>query len=342
MRWLKHIVIYTLENRSFDQVLGHFPGVDGLRSTLTVPTKSGGQAKPFPFRWYSPGRFTNLNHSWDAIHAEWNEGAMNGFARTDGVNAMGYYTPDAIGQFMHLAEQARVLDHYCCAVLGPTFPNRLYQVAGWSHSLKNDPAPFSRLSWTLPTVFDQLETKKVSWRLYIGDYCLGPLGSLLATQIQFCPPLWFSRFHRSPLVEHLTPWRQFLADVREGPLPFLTYLYPGIRQSGHPPIPITEALGSAVHVFEVLRQSRDWPSTLLVINFDEAGGYFDHVPPPMVDAFGPGIRVPALLLSAHLSPGVVHDVFDHTSVLRFVEEEAGVPLLGQRTNMMASLASALL
>lgn len=335
-----HIVVYTIENHSFDQLLGHFPGADGLHPGLSVPGPQG-RVEPFPLRPWSPVQWSPPHNSWDAIHQEWNKGAMNGFVRANGPRTMGYYPPDRFPPFTDLARQSRVLDHYHCAVLGPTLPNRLYLIAGTSGGLKKELWPWSPRTFEMPTIFDQLESIGVSWKYYAGDFCRGPMGKLFNPAILFCPLLWFPRFRRPPLSQRVVPRTQFFDDARRGTLPRVTFLAPGVFHSGHPPLSLATSLNSARVVYDALKDGPQWAHMLLVINFDEAGGYYDHVAPPVVDRFGPGIRVPALLLADGLSPGVIHDTFDHTSVLRLIEEHFNLPLLGERTHIMPSLRGAL-
>lgn len=334
---IRHIVVYTLENHSFDQILGEFPGADGLLDAHS----SGLSVSPFPIGSCSLAQWANPNHSWRAIHEECNDGRMNGFVDVDGIDTMGYYPFSRFPKFMDLAQSGRVLDQYFCSVLGPTLPNRLYLVAGHSAGLKNDPRLFSPWQVDTPTLFDQLQEAGVNWRYYIGNYGAPLIGRILAKQLLFCPLLWIERFHHPPLGPHLYPLSQFAEDVHSHALPAVSYLAPGIWQSGHPPLPLSSALDSAMEIHRLLKSSDLWPHTVLIINFDEAGGFYDHVAPPRIDLYGPGLRVPAIVLSPHLSPGIVHHPFDHTSVLRFIEEQFELPLLGERTTKMNSLALAL-
>lgn len=313
--------------------------MDGLDLTEAVPGPDGEEVNPFPFRWYSLGQFDNPDHSFRAIHQEWNDGRMDGFVRINGRATMGYYPASRLRSFGSLISQGRILDHYFAAVLGPTLPNRLYLVAGTSGGLRNEPPLLSRETFDFPTVFDQLQEAGISWRYYIGGY--RPHFPLLAKELLFAPPLWFPRFRREPLRDHLKPWPSFFSDARRDAWASVIFLAPGLPQSSHPPLPINCALTSIARVHQALSRRPDWDETLLVVNFDEAGGFYDHVAPPVMDAFGPGIRVPCLLWSGSLPPGIVTDVYDHTSVLRLIEERYGLPLLGERTRKMASLASAL-
>ncbi len=313
--------------------------MDGVRPSAGVPGPGGEEVHPFPFHWYSLGQFDNPDHSFQAIHQEWDDGRMDGFARVNGRDTMGYYPASRIRSFWSLVSKGRILDHYFCSVLGPTLPNRLYLIAGTSGGLRDDPSLLSSARFHFPTLFDQLQKAGIAWRYYIGGY--RPYFPLLAKEFLFTPPLWFPRFRKEPLRHRLKPWPSFFSDARGNNLPSVVFLSPGLPQSSHPPFPIGCSLRSIAAVHQALSTRPDWEETLLVVNFDEAGGFYDHVPPPVIDAFGPGIRVPCLLWSGSLTPAIVSDVYDHTSVLRLIEERYGLPLLGERTEKMASLASAL-
>lgn len=337
--WLKRIVVYTLEHHSFDQLLGEFPGVDGLTPDLAVPAPDGRLVHPFPMSWYSAAQLANPNHSWEAVHAEWDHGSMTGFVRVNGWDCMGYYPLDRFPVWRALASQAHILDHYYASVLGPTLVNRLYLVSGTSDGMQDDPPLLSPRGFSMPTVFDQLTDVGIDWRYYVGNY--RPGCAVLAKEELFCPLLWFPRFRRRPLQQHIQPWAAFFHDARQHTLPPVTFLAPPLATSGHPPFPIEGCLRSIQQVYDVLSRLPDWHDTLLVVNFDESGGFYDHVPPPIIDAYGLGMRVPCLLFSGRLGPGVNHETFDHTSVLRLIEEQFQLPRLGARTQVMASLASAL-
>ncbi len=339
--WLKHIVVYTLENRSFDQLLGCLAGEPELGRDFRLPGPRGQDVRPFPMLWYSPAQCASPVHSWSKIHQAWHDGRMDGFVAANGRDVMGYFPATRFPSFMRAVQDGLLLDRYFSSVLGPTMPNRLYQIAGTSDGLRDDPPIFGADQFDIPTVFDQLSAARIPWRYYIGDYGLGPIGRLVAKQMLFCPLLWFPRFLRPPLNRHLVPLAAFFRDVHTRRLPAVSFLAPRVLPSAHPPFPVAWGLQSALAVLRSLKASPMWKHTVYIVQFDEAGGFFDPVAPPIIDSFGLGVRVPAVLWSGHHAPGVCHTVYDHTSVLRLIEEHHALPLLGQRTAQMASLGSAL-
>ena len=341
MDWLNHIVVLTQENRSFDQLFGHYPGADGIPPGIRLPARHGPPVAPYPIKGAVSCGF-GPPHSWDAIHLDYDEGKMDGFVRTGGKIAMGYFPPSEIASYWLWARQGILLDHYFSSVLGPTFPNRLYLISGTSLGIKNDPSLFETLHLGYETLFDQLESRHIPWKYYIGGYTLGLGQHWFAKMLEFCPLLWFPRFLHDPRLHcRLVPYHHFFQDLKAKRLPAVSFLSPGICNSGHPPTSIRSSMASFARIARALQHSSLWSRTLFITNFDEAGGFFDHVAPPLVDTWGPGIRVPCLLLSAHLKPGINHGIYDHTSVLRMIEERFDLPLLGDRTQKMASLAEAL-
>lgn len=340
----KHIIVITQENRSFDQLFTGFPHADPVPRDLCMPSRHGPCVRPYPVRSQVTGCFNMPNHSWDAIHAEWNHGDMNGFVRVNGRDTMGYFPEDLVAPYWKLARQGVLLDHYFCSVLGPTLPNRLYLVSGSAAGLKNDPSCGSTMALTQETVFDQLEAQGVSWTYYVDNYRPDAFGRFVSRSLMFCPLFWFPRFmDRESLRNRIRPFQALSRDLDQRTLPDISFVAPGIWNSGHPPLSMAWSMTWLDHVVKNILQSPQGEETLIVINFDEAGGFFDHVAPPRLDADGPGMRVPCLLLAHHLTAGrVVHEGFDHTSVLRMIEECYGLPLLGQRIHMMPSLSEALL
>ena len=339
--WWRRIVVLTLENHSFDQIFGSFPGAAGLPNDVVMPAPHGAGVRPYAFRWaWEPLSF-GPPHSFADVHEEWNQGRMDGFVRVGGRLTMGHYRPEQVRPGWDWAKRGRLLDHYFCAVLGPTLPNRLYLIAGESGGITDESPPLAPPTLEMDTVFDQLTQAGVGWRYYVGGLTRARLGWGWARLFLLCPLLAFPRFMAEPrLRQGIQPLAQFFTDVAGSQLPDVSFIAPGPCGSGHPPTDLPAALALLTAVAEALAGSPDWSSTLLVVNWDEAGGFYDHLPPPVRDRFGPGLRVPALLLSGSIAPGVDHGVYDHTSVLRAIEERWGLPLLGARTREMASLGDA--
>ena len=323
----------------------------------------------------------DLTHAWTAQHRSWNGGAMDRFVSTHvssewdgavaGPKTMGYYTRADLGFYYALADAFTICDGYHCSVMGPSTPNQLYylsatidpdgraggpvvdnptsRVPGAPGSVPFVPgAETAIFRWT--TMPEQLERAGVSWKFY------QPPGSQSLDFISNNSLLYFPKFRdpASPLFRKgLVPSfpGEFQLDVASGRLPQVSWIGAMSGVDEHPPSPIANGeLLVAEQVLEtLLSHPAVWERTVVFLTYDENGGFFDHVAPPVAprgtpgewittpalvgdtgDIKGPvglGFRVPMLVVSPYTVGGLVcSDVFDHTSTLRFIERRFGVPV----------------
>lgn len=366
-RALEHFVVVMQENRSFDQYFGAgFPGADGIPPGACLPDGRGGCVAPYPFPSRRVGSLTRPLHSWQAMHEEWNGGRMDGFVRVNGRLAMGYFTRRDLPGYWRMAEENVLCDRYFSSVMGPTLPNRLYWVSGTSEGLRDDPPRFAPASFQAETLFDQLERAGLSWRFYVSGAGLGFLERLLGAesdlaraaarhlgeegngpvaaeavpvverllqQLYFCPLFFYPRIMADPVMRsRIVPLHRYYAEARAGRLPAVAFVAPGLLDNEYPPLDPRLGMRFVGSLLAALGRSPAWPRSLFVLSYDEAGGFWDHVPPPQLDEFGLGFRVPAIVASPRLPrPGrVAHDLFDHTSILRAIQERFGLPPLTPR------------
>jgi len=131
--------------------------------------------------------------------------------------------------------------------------------------------------------------------------------------------------------EHVLPPAQFIADAKSGDLPVVSWLLPPGEYSEHPPGSMCEGENWTASVLNAVMQGPDWNSTAVFVTWDDFGGFYDHVAPPQVDQFGLGPRVPLLIISPYAKAGYVsHTVYEHTSVLKFIETRYGLKALTSR------------
>jgi phospholipase C len=248
------------------------------------------------------------------------------------VFAIGYYRRQDLPFLGRAAPMWTTCDRCFCSVLGPTMPNRIALSAGIADRLDSDTAPSN-----LPTIWDRLLERRVSARYYTHT-------ALDNTVLA----VWSPKYDKL-----VRPLEAFFADARAGKLPAVAYVDPelgassGPLQDDHPFADIRAGESLMADVYNAIVTGPGWPATLLVINFDEWGGFFDHVPPPRASDSRPdyalrGFRVPALLISpfaprAHVS----HLLFDHASVLRTIEWRWSLPPLSTRDATATNLAAAL-
>ena len=304
-----------------------------------MPNPDGSCVAPYHFSSPIEGGLNRPNHSWDAIHAEWDDGRMDGFVKVNGRLTMGYYLKQDLPYYWKLASDSVLCDHFFCSVLGPTLPNRLYLVSGTSAGLMNDPAVTASTTFSQKTLFDQLEGAGISWRYYVGDY--SSTAPIIAKELLMCPLLWFPRIMNNPaMAQNIVPLSQFFTDLATRHLPQVSFLAPGALDCEHPPDDIRVGMRYIESVVESLKTSSYWPEAAFVLNYDEGGGFYDHVPPPQVDAFGLGMRIPAMVASPWVKPGHInHLTFDHTSVMKMIQDRFDLGYLTIRNQTMHSLSN---
>ncbi len=332
------VVVLMMENRSFDHYLGWLGHdhayVDAGRQRWgsgfsvearqhlsyrnpagkLVPTESitsrPDEANPFRIcTGPAPA------HGWSAGRAQRDHGFMSKGAH-NGESAIGYYTADDVPVHAALARRFTVNDHHFASLLGPTFPNRMYFHSAQSEGRKHDPGPLRPGVFDDLTIWDRLAAAGVPAGYYYGDTPASIL--VYGTRMQ-------------PYIRVLD---RYFEDCANGTLPNFTFVAPAFsgayRTDNHPRGCINVGERFVLETFGAFLQSAQWQRGLFVLCYDEWGGFFDHVPPPIladdraskVDAnnFGQaGFRVPSILASPFARRGAVDQtVFDHTSILRFL------------------------
>ncbi len=330
----QHVVEIMMENHAFDNFFGSFPGADGPPAGTALPDGQGGTVAPY---WINGTSTPDLPHFRAAEIADVNGGAMNGFveqmAKVDpsaAATPMGYYNESQLAGLWGLAKEFVLCDHYFASVLGPTIPNRLYAMGGGSAGILTDTLPPGTY---LPTIFDQMTQYGFSWSYYYAPGLFPPLPSLLV-------PLAWS----SAKLADLHPLSELPSVIDAGTLPALTFVDPESSPlSQHPPLSILPGEAWVVGLVRSLEASPLWNSTVIFLTWDEGGGYYDHVLPPTVDALGDGFRVPMIVISPFSRAGAIATgVYDHTSVLHFVENAWGLPYLDSRVAEAGNLCATLL
>jgi phospholipase C len=397
---IEHVVILTQENRSFDHYFGSYRGVHGFSDQSAAfqqpdpanPTSSPvGTLLPFHLDIAATNAACthDITHDWLSQHQSWNAGAMDGFVTSrfpinpnDAVLSMGYYTREDLPYYYALADAFTICDNYFCSVMGPTDPNRLYTMAAsldpdgknggpiLQTIVTNRTGLYGRLTYT--TMPEQLQARKISWKVYSSpDETV--LGGILSDNVLS----YFKNFQDPASVLHQNAFGpqfpvDFLADVASGSLPQVSWLVGSVLTSDHPPSPSIFGENTLSLIVNALTASPTlWAKTVLFVNYDENGGFFDHVAPvtaplgtpgeyitapavpdptvigspAITGPIGLGFRVPMLIISPFTRGGFVSsDLFDHTSVLRFLESLFGaeVPNLSAwRRATVGDLTSAL-
>jgi phospholipase C len=332
---IKHIVVVCQENRSFDSYFGYYEraGKFGVPAGYSLPDGKGGKVSPHKFHTSDTA---DIKHDWQTIHSEWDKGKMDGFYITDGANSLGYYNRSDIPYYYGLADNFTLCGNYFSYQLGPTFPNRIAFWAGTSGGItQNQKLPQGFLDF--PTIIDLLEDHGISWKFYN----LGLIGLGSTPEIEFINALpFFKRWYKDKrLYFHEA---DLFNDMQAGTLPQVTFVISAAFYSEHPPLNIVLGEKKIASVINALIQSPLWASSAFIMTYDEGGGFFDHVPPPQVDAYGMGMRVPTLVISPWAKRGYISGhLYEHSSILKFIERRFGLPSLASVNHKFDSSTPAL-
>jgi phospholipase C len=335
---IQHIVFIICENHTFDNYFGTFPGADGATSGLL----SNGQSIPLS---PMPDAYTGvaLCNSWDCALQAMDGGKMDGFDVMSGGNRSAYTQADEqdIPNYWTYARRFAIADHYFTSVHGPSLPNHLFAIGAQSGgAIDNgapgtvaDCAPNSNSTITVMdaegqrsertrcfdfrTLPDSLNDAGISWKYYADG------GGFLSLVNHI--------YNTSMWTTNVAPADQIGVDAQTGHLPSVSWLLPPEYESEHPPDSMCDGENWTVSILNALMQGPDWNSTVVFLTWDDFGGFYDHVPPPQLDQFGLGPRVPLLIISPYAKPGYIsHTAYDHTSVLKFIETRYGLQPLTSR------------
>ncbi|WP_035791508.1 alkaline phosphatase family protein [Kitasatospora mediocidica] len=366
LQGIDHIVVLIMENHSYDNIFGMLGRGDGLavdaagRPTATMPYGYPDVRTQRAFRMPTSCQGGPLDQSWQASHLQFDGGAMDGFvsatvnlpdARVPAPVAMSYFDEGHLPFTYSLARQFPIGDRWFCSLLGQTSPNRRFVIGATSGGMTDDPSTDAGNLQNIalaapigPTIFNRLDDYGISWANYYVDFPLG------ATPEEFP---WADTV--TELI-HRKPWAQFFTDAAAGALPSFTFLDEAMNQSQdededdqHPPFFMGYGDDLLSQVVNALAASPQWPSTMLIVAYDEHGGYYDHVPPPPAldpDGIPPllspgvpsyegftryGMRVPSVVVSPYAKQNhVSHVLYDHTSILATIERKWNLPALTHR------------
>lgn len=332
---IQHVIVIMKENHAFDNYFGTFPGVDGLPMNASVPDGHGGTISA---HWIDGTWTWDLPHDREAMIQAYDGGRNDMFAVVAeawsaglGNVSMGYYDNRQLGYYWSLAANFTLADRYFQSMFGPTLPNRLYSLAGQNAGVTTNDITLESID--VPTIFDQLQANGVSWRYYYSSSILYP--SL---------PSYFPHIRSSSsMMANVVPMGGLLADLQAGNLPNVTYVDPEaeLLVSEHPPGNVTTGQAWTKMLIDAVIAGPEWASTAVFLTWDESGGFYDHVPPPQVDVWGYGFRVPIIVVSPYARRGYVdHATMDHASLPKFIAANWGLSDLTARESQAGDLRSA--
>ncbi len=337
-----HVVVLMMENRSFDQVLGYLKrdlgrAVDGLAPEGSP--EASAQLNEFGGRIYRPRHITDTkwismatsgpDHAHEAVVAQMSDGMrhfVSNYAKRVGDDPvklqriMDYYGAAELPAYAELANEFAICDRWFCSHIGPTWPNRFVAFTGQlnrdghGEPELDNPHLDEMTPIEAPTLFDHLTARGVSWRCYEHGY------SFLRLYTRYT-------FDLESIVDFDDPTRGFLATAARGELPAVTWIEPDYidlppGNDDHPPADMADGQRLVAKIVRALVESPQWERTMLVITYDEHGGFYDHVTPPEAAPLLPpsgyrqlGPRVPTFVVSPYVSPQTVSSVvYEHASI----------------------------
>ena len=336
---LKHIVVLMMENRSFDHMLGFMkqaPGIDGLNGTesnfdTAVPPQSvvvqptaAAQAELDPDPDHSWAG-TNVQIFGNAQGVDDGSPKMQGFVKSyfnqqqnvnHSHNIMNCFSPDNLPVLTYLAQQYAVCDRWFASLPGPTVPNRLFAHLGTSFNNVDNSMKFGDNG---KSIYSRLMNAGRSTKIYYFDEQSASVGFTFLLQNQ---------------PQTMGTYEDFKSDCANALLPDYSFVEPNysdhdnlLASDQHPDHNVIAGENFIGDVYNHVRQSPLWESTLLLIVYDEHGGTFDHVQPPQIQPDGVpdpvsgfnfdrlGIRVPAIFVSPWIQPGtIIHTQYEHASI----------------------------
>ena len=354
---IEHFVVLMQENHTFDNYFGTYPGADGPPANVCMPKLTDDPTAGCDKReWIGKAPTLDLLHSVDVARAQYNGGKMNGFVDVFtrrgivGAKPMGYYDDRDLPYYWNLADNYVLFDRFFASAAGGSVWNHMFWVSGTPGNPKGDiipPAGFDAAK--VPTIFDRLEAKGISWKFYVQNYdprITAFNTTNLTDNDKLSQPIWvpllaYHKYVDDPrLFGHIVDMEQYYKDAAEGTLPAVAFIAPA-GSSEHPPGRIQAGQAFIRAIVTELMRSPLWRSSAFMWSYDDWGGWYDHVKPPQVDAYGYGFRVPALLVSPWARHGYIDSrTLDFTSMLKFIEENWGLAPLAARDRAASSIAAA--
>lgn len=358
---IDHVVIVVQENRSVDNLFQGFPGADTQSYGFNkqgdkIALQPVGLEAPFDFEHDSStflsacngrGSYPGTNCRMDGFDAgRWTCG-QPGHPKCPNANPPYSFVPQAETKpYFFIGEHYVFADEMFPSNFdSSSFVSHQYIIAAQAASTVNFPVgpwgceggssriqtvtqqraigPNVEPCFNYETLGDELDSAGVSWRYYtaeIGNLSSGVWSAYQAVRHIYTGPDWNANV--------VTPQTRFFSDVSNGRLPAVSWVTPTCQNSDHPSCGGNTGPDWVGSLVNAIGQSPYWNSTVIFIFWDDYGGWFDHVPPQLVDYDGLGIRVPLMIVSAYAKQGCVSHVrYEHGSILKFVEDQWSLPRL---------------
>lgn len=342
---IKHIVVVVLENHAFDNEFGTYCQAKGKYCPSTVvgypaglcaplnPSSASACVKPWPFTRANWTITQPMLHDQVSSLSAWNNSSDNNFylAERSGLDPFGYYSGSTVPTYWDLAEEYGLGDNFFSSTLSYSLPNHWFLVAGQAPPISeqfgfgdrtggfagnaSDRATYYREANNTTSVEDLLlHHPSVSWKYY--DYALQPNltdaqnisagpGHLGSAIDYWNPQAGKYESYGHLLRKHFVWNPTFFQDAAAGNLPQLSWVIPFHLESDHPPANVTTAESWLASVVDAVESSPNWNSTALFVTWDDYGGWYDQVAPPLLNGTSLSFRVPLLVISPYTPAGTV-------------------------------------
>lgn len=369
---IQHFVFIMQENRSFDSYFGTYPGADGIPSGVSFVDPYDGKTVVL----YHDTNDVNRGgpHGWDNAQPDIDNSKMDGFldqaykgtiangkpfvpSNKPGENpkdVMGWHDYREIPNYWNYARLYVLQDQMFESVASYSLPAHLYMLAAQSGGYvgsKGQPKP---TTYNFPEITELLTSGKIDWKYYVtsgklpdteDDHVVGSQSEEEQNPDKYT--LWnplpaFPKVQNDPTQRsRLQGTSQFYKDATGGNLPQVSWVIPSAAVSEHPPAGVKEGMAYVTGLVNAVMEGPDWNSTAIFISWDDWGGFYDHVPPPKIDQYGLGIRVPGLVISPYAKEGYIdHKTYSFESWLRIAEERFGVqPMTARDTDALDMIDS---
>ncbi len=337
------MVILIKENHSFDNLFGRLRGADGTSTADVFGTMVRMPVTPDSLLY-------NIVHQPPQARIAVDGGKMDGFSKQPGALQHGkdvadtQFTRKQIPAYFAYAKYFGIADHFYSTILSSSFPNRFVLISGQSNHTLSISGVAPLMSWgcdaasssyaqvdrngtvanvrpcfNFQTLADEANAAGVSWKYYVPRP--GHRGYIWSTFDAIKHIRYSSQWQTN-----VVPPSRFDADVKSGHLPAISWLSADLAFSEHPPASECAGENWTVQKLNELMRSPLWKHTVVILTWDDYGGFYDHVAPPVRDAYSLGPRVPAIVISPYARPHTIyHRRLDFRSIMKFVEDQYGLP-----------------
>ena len=340
---IQHVIVIVQSGHSFDNYFGTRPGVDGIPTSACVPVVIGSKVCVKPTHLNPDEARAGLSDTLSVTEKSIDNGKMDGFVGAQpntaiGTVSMGYLDESDLPYYWNLASRFTLFDHFYASSQAGSLPNRLVAISGQEDGIASNAPPSGGIT-NVPTVFDQLNRKDLSWKYYVQDYhgtSSPSAGEVARTPLLAMPSVTGSPAQATRIVDS----SRIFDDLAAGELPSVSYVTGSTDSELSPQSPAggEEFVRSIINA---VMQSSAWDHTAILLTYDDSGGWYDHSAPPVVGGTRLGLRVPTLLISPYARAGYVdRNQLDTASIPAYIESVFQLPQLSANEATAGSIVSA--